>query len=319
MAPKSSKIRDWAKYNAASKKSGEITFYISQEAIASWVNKSKTGKRGASQQYSDIAIETCLIIRSVYKLSLRKANGFIESLFKIMNLNLRCPDYTTMSRRAEALTITIDSLQTKGPIVVAIDSTGIKVYGEGEWKVRQHGISKRRTWLKLHVAVNVHTLQIESFELTKNDVHDSEIAPSLIKQIKKPIRAMDGDGAYDAVQVYQAAHDVKAQPNIPPCRGAKKQNPQNAIPDKLPRDVAIEYIEKRGGDEAARKSWKEASGYHARSLAETTMYRYKTHFSPSAQSRKFANQRTEVALKVKILNSIAALGTFPLNRAASLQ
>jgi hypothetical protein len=125
-----------------------------------------------------------------------------------------------MSRRAGKLTVTINRLPTIGPIVVNIDSTGINVYGEGEWKVLQHGASKRRTWVKLHVVVNVHTMQIESFELIKNDVHDCEIAPSPLAALTGALICLMSDGAYDAAQVYQATYDVKAQPSIPPCRGA---------------------------------------------------------------------------------------------------
>jgi len=120
------KKRDWSKYTAAAKKSGEVTFYISQEAIAKWENETLTGERGASKTYSDIAIEACLMLRAVYSLSLRKANGFVRSILEMMKLKLPCPDYTTLCRRAQTLKITFERPATNGPIVVAIDSTGIK-------------------------------------------------------------------------------------------------------------------------------------------------------------------------------------------------
>lgn len=318
MAIEASKTRDWSQYNAAAKKSGAITFYISQEAIAAWHNEDLTGERGASDTYSDMAIEACLTLKVAYGLSLRKANGFIQSIFDLMNLKIKCPDYTTLCRRAQYIKPIFARPVTTEPIVVALDSTGVKVYGEGEWKVRQHGVSKRRTWLKLHMAVNVHNHHIESFEVTANNIADSEVAPSLLKAIRAPVRACSGDGAYDAEAVYQAAKDIGAILIVPPRRGAIMQDPAKAITAKTTRDAAISYIHQHGADEDARKAWKQASGYHARSLSETAMYRFKTHCGPSVCARVFKNQRTEIAIKVKILNKKAALGTFPFNRSAAL-
>lgn len=311
---RASKNRDWSQYNTAAKKSGEITFYVSQEVLNGWLEQEKSGKRGASTTYSHAAIEMCLTLRAAYNLPLRRACGFITSILKSMDLKLPCPDFSTLSRRAKHLNISIGRIPTQGGIVIAVDSTGVKVYGEGEWKVRQHGADKRRTWLKLHTAVNVENMQIESFELTQNNVADSEVAPRLIEAINAPIRKVTGDGAYDAETVYQSAEQVGAIPIIPPRRGAKLQKPTSAISAKIPRDVAISYINKHGADELARSQWKKETGYHVRSLAETGMYRMKVHFGSSVRSRTFANQKTEIAIKIKILNRIAALGTFCLNR-----
>jgi hypothetical protein len=312
------KKRDWSQYTSAAKKSGEITFYISQEAIDKWENDTPTGERGASNTYSNIAIETCLMLRAVYGLSLRKANGFVYSILQLMGLPLTCPDYTTLCRRAQTLKIIFERPATNEPIVVAIDSTGIKVYGEGEWKVRQHGASKRRTWLKLHLAVNVANNHIEAFELTKNNVADCETAPDLLKSISAPVEQFTADGAYDAKNVYQAGEDIGARPIVPPRRGAKLQDAAHQISAKSPRDAAIAYIQQHGDDDNARKAWKLSTSYHARSLAETAMYRFKSHFGSSVRSRIFVNQQTEIAVKVKAINKIAALGTFPLNRGASI-
>ncbi len=313
------KKRDWSKYTASAKKSGEVTFYISQEAIDKWENDTLTGERGASDTYSNIAIETCLMLRAIYGLSLRKTNGFVLSILRLMKLTLKCPDYTTLCRRARMLKIIFERPATNGPIVIAIDSTGIKVYGEGEWKVRQHGASKRRTWLKLHLAVNVNNNHIEAFEVTQNNTADCEAAPDLLKSIRAQIERFSADGAYDAEVVYQAGEDIGARPIVPPRRRAKLQNPEHQISAKVPRDVAIAYIQQHGDDDNARKAWKESSSYHSRSLSETAMYRFKSHFGASVRSRIFPNQQTEIAVKIKILNKIAALGTFPLNRAASVQ
>lgn len=308
-----STTRDWSQYNAAAKKSGEINFYISEEAIDGWYNKEKTGKRGASNLYSDIAIQACLAIRYAYNLNYRQGEGFINSLLAYMKLPLKSPDYTILCRRSSGLDVSIFKKSTLGPIAIAIDSTGLKVYGEGEWKVRQHGISKRRTWLKLHIAVDPVTHQIETYQLTQNNVGDSPVGAELIKQVRRQIHTFTGDGAYDTNEIYQACFEVKALPIIPPRSNAVTQS-GTIEPAMIPRDFAIEYIQKHGDDEEARKKWKRDSRYHQRSLSETTMYRFKSRFGSMSRSRKFKNQTTEVAIKIDILNKIAALGTFAFNR-----
>ena len=154
-----------------------------------------------------------------------------------------------------------------------------KVYGEGEWKVRQYGFSKRRTWLKLHVTVNVHNHHIEAFQVTQNNTADSEAAPHVIETTRAPIKQIDADGAYDASSVYQAAEAVgAARLVIPPRKHAKLHNPVHAISAKSPRDAAITYIQQHGGGDNARAACKKDSNYHARSLSETAMYRFTTHF-----------------------------------------
>jgi hypothetical protein len=312
------KKRDWSQYNASAKKSGAINFYISTDVAQGWMNKEKSGKPGASDVYSDLAIETCLTMRAAYNLPLRKTNGFVESVLEMMSLDLKCPDYTTMCRRGKELKIDLKKLQTRGAIDIVVDSTGVKIYGEGEWKVRQHGASKRRTWLKLHLAVNTRNLQIESFELTQSNITDGEVAPALIAAIKKPINSFGGDGAYDCESVYIAVHNAGAIPIIPPRKDAKVQNTKAAIVAKIPRDFAISHIHRHGNNEEARQLWKRESRYHARSLAETSVYRFKMHFGASLRSRSIANQCSEVAIKMNILNRIAALGTFHPNRAVSV-
>ena len=151
-----------------------------------------------------------------------------------------------------------------------------------------------------------------------NAVHDSEVAPRLIAAIQAPVRRLTGDGAYDATAVYQAAHDINALPIIPPCKGARPQKPANAIPAKLYRDVAIDYMKKLGNDEKARNQWKCDARYHCRSLAETSMYRHKCHLGSTVRSRKFVTQKTEVAIQINILNRIASLGSHIMSRADSV-
>ncbi len=105
-----------------------------------------------------------LVIKRVFRLTLRAAQGFIDSIFALMNVPLRCPDYTSVSKRAKSVNVSFKT-STRGEIAhLVIDSTGLKVFGEGEWKVRKLTARRRRIWRKLHLAVdsNTHGLSVQT-------------------------------------------------------------------------------------------------------------------------------------------------------------
>ena len=140
------RIRNWPDYNRSLRQRGSLTIWISDEAIANWTSDELTGGRGASPTYTDLAIETMATVQAIYGLAGRQTQGFLQSIFELMKLGLTAPDHSTLSRRRRHLTIALPVKKIDRPRHLVVDSTGVKVYGEGEWKVRQHGISKRRTW-----------------------------------------------------------------------------------------------------------------------------------------------------------------------------
>ncbi len=155
--PKASyRIRNWQEYDRALKQRGSITFWVSEEVIQQWRNEQKTGRKGASNYYSDLAITTMGTLKSVFGLASRQTEGFLESLFTLMGIDLAVPDHTTLSRRLGKLSVELPVVPKAKGVHVVVDSTGVKVYGEGEWKVRQHKASKRRTWRKLHLGWMKH-------------------------------------------------------------------------------------------------------------------------------------------------------------------
>ena len=154
------RIRNWSEYNAALKNRGSLTFWVEEEVLKGWLNEQKTGKRGASPSYSALAIATMSTIGSVFDLPGRQTQGFMESLFALMGVELTVPDHSTVSRRLGKLSVSLPIIKRQAARHLVVDSTGIKVYGEGEWKVRQHGYSKRRTWRKLHLGVDETTGEI---------------------------------------------------------------------------------------------------------------------------------------------------------------
>jgi len=303
------RIRNWSKYNEALVKRGSITFWFSDDAIKSWESRERTGLRGRPQAYTDVAIQCMLMIRSVFHLPLRGLEGFTSSLITMLNLDLSCPDYTTVCKRCKSLNIRLPKLVKPGQkLHVLVDSSGFKIYGEGEWKTRKHGISKRRTWRKLHIAVCAETQSIVGAVLTTNDISDSQVFAPLLDGIDSPIDSVYGDGAYDAVDCYDICDSHNARLIAPPRRGAKKSSSDTLYGFLAYRDQAISMIEKLGGDETARKEWKKRSGYHKRSLVETQFFRLKTIFGSNLRSRMFDNQAVESFARCAALNMMTGLG-----------
>jgi hypothetical protein len=299
------RIRNWAEYTAGLLQRGSITFWVSKDVIKVWKARTKgPRKRGGQKLYSDTAIECMLTMRSVFHLPLRAMEGFTRSLFELMNLNLPVADYSTVSKRAKHLIVNLPKTTGEGPIHVVVDSTGLKIFGEGEWKVRKHGYSKRRTWRKLHLGVNSATQEIQAVVLTEARVDDAEVTPDLLDQTCEPIEQFSADGAYDKRKVYSACQERKiSKIAIPPRRDARIWQHGNCTAPPLPRDESLRQIRKVG-----RKSWKQASGYHQRSLAETAMFRFKTIFGDHLQSRALPQQVTEAAIKCAALNRMTQLG-----------
>ena len=294
------KVRNWGQYNEGLKKRGAITLWISEDATQAWRYQGKR-KRGGKVEYSDLAIEACLTLRGVYHLPLRGTEGFVVSVFELMHLELPVPDYSTLCRREGGLCV---ELQTKsgGPVTdVVVDSTGLKVYGEGEWKVRQHGAGKHRTWMKLHLSLDASTQQAWDVELTTNGVDDAQKVEALLEPVNTIIGSVTGDGAYDKDKVRWLLHqkaETQGQ-DILQLMGL----PKNAVKDvkgrsyMAQRDEDLETVEQLGKEE-----WKVLTNYHQRSKAETFMFRYKMTLGNHIRGRIFDNQQTEVKLGAKILN-----------------
>ncbi len=130
------KVRNWQSYDAALKQRGSISFWVSEEVIEQWRNEQRTGRRGASNYYSDVAIAAMGTIQSVFHLPGRQTEGFLESLFTVMGIELEVPDHSTLSRRLSKLPVSLPVVRKDKAVHIVVDSTGVKVYGEGEWKVR---------------------------------------------------------------------------------------------------------------------------------------------------------------------------------------
>ncbi len=297
------RTRNWREYNAALKARGSLTLWISEQALKDWITQEKTGAPGASETYTDLAIETMATVQAIYSLPGRQTAGLLASLFQLMKIALPVPDHSTLSRRRGTLQLSLPVQRLDKARHLVVDSTGVKVYGEGEWKVRQHGWSYRRSWRKLHFGVDEETLEIVSACASTNDVTDAQMLPVLLADTPEPLTQVSADGAYDKRKCYAAITEHRARAAIPPRKGARIWQHGNTKAERHLRDENLRRVRQVG-----RVEWKRESDYHRRSLAETTVFRYKTIFGERLQTRKVENQFTEMFIKCAALNRMIHLG-----------
>ncbi|NJL38689.1 MAG: IS5 family transposase [Leptolyngbyaceae cyanobacterium RM2_2_4] len=291
------RIRNWSEYNAGLKQRGSLTFWIDESVLEAWLVEDLSSKPGASIFYSDLAITTMATLKAVYHLAGRQCQGFVESIFELMAIDLPVPDHSTLSRRLAGVSIELPVIPKEGARHVVVDSSGVKGYGEGEWKTRQHGVSKRHTWRKLHLGVDEATGEILAAVVTLNHYHDGEVLADVLDGIEEPIERVSTDGAYDHRHCYDEIDAKGAKAVIPPHKDAKVWQHGNRKGKPHQRDENLRYIRKHG-----RKRWKRDAGYHRRSIAETAMFRFKTIFGGHLSARKFNNQAVELFIKCAALN-----------------
>lgn len=282
---------------------GSLTFWFNEEAIEKWNAVEKTGKRGSPGTYSDLGIETALSLRALFRLPLRATQGLVASIIAMMKLSLKTPDYSTLCRRQRRLEVTLARIVRGESVHVVVDATGLKIFGEGEWKVRQHGYSKRRTWRKLHLAVDEHTGEVLVSIFTEADCGDGEQLPEMLESIEEPISQVSGDGAYDSWENHQAIARRGAKAAIPPREGSRIKQHGNTAKAALPRDEILRAIRQLG-----RAGWKKVSGYHRRSIAENAIYRLKTIFGSELRNRLLEHQATEAFIRCAVLNQMTHWG-----------
>jgi hypothetical protein len=301
------KIDNWAEYDAALQRRGSLTVWVTPEALAAWT-PARTGKRGRPQSYSDIAIEAGLMLRLAFGRPWRQTEGMLKSIMGLLGLELPVPDHTTFSRRGVDLGVAAALKRADGPVTVVIDSTGLKVFGAGEWQLEKHGGKPRRTWRKLHLAIDPDSGEILASELTTTDEGDASLVGPLLDQIPGAISAVFADGAYDGEPTYRSVtdHTPGAAVIIPPRSTAVPS--ATADTDPTQRDQHIQMIAEKG-----RLGWQKAVDYGKRSLVEVAMLRYKVLIGRSLRARTLSAQKVEATVGCKVINIMSSLG-MPVSR-----
>jgi len=261
-----------------------------------------TGKRGRQQTYSDTAIQTCLTMKVLFGTALRQTTGFVESLLRLVGLDWTVPDFSTLSRRRKTLAVNIPYRGSKGPLHLLIDSTGIKVEGEGEWHARKHGGPKRRVWRKIHLGIDEETLEVRAVEITGSHIGDAPVLPDLLSQISagEEIGSVTADGAYDTRKCHDAIAYRGAHAVIPPRKNAKPWKTVTA--GAVARNEAL-----RAAKYLGRAIWRSWSGYHRRRRTETKLHFMKL-LGQRLMARDFDRQVAEVQIRIAVMNGYTALG-----------
>ena len=178
-------------------------------------------------------------------------------------------------------------------IHLAINSTGLKIFGEGEWYEEKHrNKAKRKSWRKLHLGLDLVSGEIICSDLTADDVGDPTVLPNLLDQIDGPVDLFLADGAYDGSatrNLLAKRFGASLEIVIPPPKNATFST--NMAQDPTVRDYQIAHIKANG-----RISWQKASGYNQRSRIGTQMGRWKAVIGPKLKARNFKAKKQKPIL-----------------------
>jgi hypothetical protein len=295
------RVINWAEYDAGLRARGSLTVWFTTEAIEGWRAEARTG-RGGRPKYSNLAIATALMLRAVFRLALRQAEGLIGSILKLLGLDLAVPDHSTLSRRAETLEVPRPKTSSE-PVHLLVDSTGLKLCGAGEWLTEKHGTKRRRAWKMLHLATDADTGHIVASVLTARDADDGSQVGPLLDRVNGPVASLTGDGAYDRDDVYAEvlARHSEAAVVVPPRSSAVPSEAAETAPTQ--RDAHLRCIAERG-----RMGWQRASGYNWRALVEADVSRWKRVIGDGLRSQTDGRQATELAIATNVLNRMLDLG-----------
>lgn len=303
------RLRNWTEYNHALVARGSLTCWIDADVLAGWRATTTARGRGHPRVYSDVAIQCMLTLQEVYHQGLRETTGLVQSLFAMWGLTLRVPSASTLSRRRRTLDVPLPVRMSAAPLHLVIDSTGLKVYGAGEWRRRRGAYTRHRSWLKVHLGVDAATSELRLAAVSTNALDDGVALTRLLPLEAGPLAQVTGDGAYDEWQCYDAVAARRECPRaVFPPRPRGRRRPRirqhgNASAPPLERDQHLRRIRRVG-----RARWKAEVGYHRRSLAETAMSRLKTIFGGQVTARMLDGAATQVFLRCAALNRMAQLG-----------
>jgi hypothetical protein len=276
--------------------------WFTDDAIAAWKAAPRTTP-GGQARYSDLAVETALTLRAVFRLPLRQTEGLIGSVLQLLGLDLPVPDFSTLSRGARSLELPAQPRATGGAIHLLVDSSGLKLGGPGEWLVEKHGTSRRRSWRKLHIGFDAVSGRIVASILTDRDVDDASQVEPLLDQIADPVEVFMGDGGYDRTGVYSALDQrhPAATVVVPPRADAVLSATADTEPTQ--RDCHIQAIADKG-----RMAWQRDSGYNQRAGVEGQFARWKQVIGDGLRFHSDQARATGITIAAAVLNRMLDLG-----------
>jgi hypothetical protein len=305
MAAATKAKRDWSKYNATLVNRGNLTIFVSKDFAREWYVKYDANtprKRGGQPKYTDKSINALLSLRFLFHQPLRAMEGFAKSLVSMMKLELDVPDYSTLSLKINEMNIRLPLLtKSNAGHIISLDSTGLKIHGQGEWNRKKHSQKDRREWVKMHLAIDNESMQILAVESTADDVHDCEMFDQLIDSIPGQIDKALADGAYGTVGAYKKCNELNIKLVAKP-KSSDIVNQKATEPYAIKRNEQVAYFLEKG-----IYAWANKNDYWQRNRAETTMSRFVTTFTDRLASRNVQSQKNEIILKCHILNTLMAV------------
>jgi len=289
------KRRDWKQYNKQLVNRGKIHFWISPEVIKNWKAK-KQKKNGHPFVYSDDLIQTICYIRFKFQMSLREVEGFFSSFVSLIQKDFSVPCYTQICRRMKKLSLPAELLKKKNVTDIVLDTTGLKVLGEGEWCAQKYGGRKR--WKKLHLAMDAESGKLVLAEITDEYVHDTTYLEKALKRADKRKGRVLIDGIADSGKCYELVQKYNKKLLTPPQKGAVIRKE----PIYEDRNVAIKMIRGLGNDLVAKSIWSKLVGYNRRVIVESMMARWKKLYGGGLKSRCDKRKEIEVQLKAMMIN-----------------
>ncbi len=291
--------RDWHKYNKELINRGKINFWIKPKTR--W-KAPKSKKNGHPFVYADEAIKAMLYIRFKFHLSLRELEGFFISLMEISQENEKVPSYTQVCRRMKNLSLPQKFLEKKGVTDIVLDTTGLKIYGAGEWRAKRYGGKAR--WRKLHLAMDLRTGKLTLAEATDEYKHDTTYLEKALKETSPRKGKILIDGIADSQRCYELAQKHNKELITPPKRGAIIREE----PCYKKRNEAVQVIQGLGGDRLARSIWGKLVGYNRRVEIESMIARWKGLYGGQLRSRTEERIIKEVKIKAFMINEMIEEG-----------
>lgn len=288
--------RNWSNYNKQLVQRGSLTFLIDPKVFKELKASAAKTKAGRPQEFSNRLIEMLAMIKVHFKMAYRFLEGFAKSFLIKFLPGLKLPTYSLICKRVATIGLNLPplSLRTEGTIV--LDGTGMKVVGEGEWKVKMHGRGRPRKWVKVHIGIDLATQKIVAEMVTESSVGDSKMTKPLLDQVPGCVKQVIADGGYDRKEAREEIRKKKAKALIPPPKNAKYKGTKNE------RDTAILEIQGLGNNREGRSLWGKLTGYNRRVLVETAISRLKRLFGDRFYSKSIERQSVENRLRCLLIN-----------------
>ena len=289
------KTRNWKKVNE--KYINEGLIYFSMDFVRIWkkeLGSMNSGKEGARFRFPESLMRFCAVLKTVFNLGYRQEQGILLAM-KHQGLVPAVPYYTQIQRRVVKLGLDIVK-SLKSPSdgqIIAIDSSGIKLYNSGEWIREKH--KKRKPFIKLHIAVNIETKQAVSVRITEDSIGDNKVAMQLVddaRQIATVAKVLE-DGAYDTYKNWNGLNARSIKPVIKLRKNAVVNNKRSKT-----RSQAVKC------SKGIEKEWAKACGYGQRWQSETWFSSFKRRFGEYVYSTKTENVLHEILFKVCLCNEL---------------